>query len=69
MRKESRELTSDASHRFKQYTKAIDVWSIGCSTFTRTVVARSEMLTSFVQLAVIAEMISGRPLFPGRDCK
>lgn len=31
---------------FKQYTKAIDVWSVGC---------------------VLAEMITGRPLFPGRD--
>ncbi|KAJ7600919.1 mitogen activated protein kinase-like protein [Mycena floridula] len=31
---------------FKQYTKAIDVWSVGC---------------------VLAEMLSGKPLFPGRD--
>lgn len=31
---------------FKQYTKAIDVWSVGCIT---------------------AEMLTGRPLFPGRD--
>ncbi|KAK4049098.1 mitogen activated protein kinase [Microbotryomycetes sp. JL221] len=31
---------------FKQYTKAIDVWSVGC---------------------IIGEMISGKPLFPGRD--
>lgn len=31
---------------FKQYTKAIDVWSVGC---------------------ISAEMLTGRPLFPGRD--
>ncbi|CEH13969.1 mitogen-activated protein kinase [Ceraceosorus bombacis] len=31
---------------FKQYTKAIDVWAVGC---------------------ILAEMISQRPLFPGRD--
>ncbi|GAA94555.1 uncharacterized protein L969DRAFT_103018 [Mixia osmundae IAM 14324] len=31
---------------FKEYTKAIDVWSVG---------------------TVLAEMLSGRPLFPGRD--
>lgn len=32
---------------FKEYTRAIDIWSVGC---------------------VLAEMISGKPLFPGRDC-
>jgi len=31
---------------FKEYTKAIDIWSVGC---------------------VLAEMLSGKPLFPGRD--
>ncbi|EIM88650.1 Pkinase-domain-containing protein [Stereum hirsutum FP-91666 SS1] len=31
---------------FKEYTRAIDIWSVGC---------------------VLAEMISGKPLFPGRD--
>ncbi|KAG8945008.1 MAP kinase Pmk1 [Tulasnella sp. 424] len=31
---------------FKEYTRAIDIWSIGC---------------------VLAEMLSGKPLFPGRD--
>ncbi|KAG1865748.1 kinase-like domain-containing protein [Suillus tomentosus] len=31
---------------FKQYTKAIDVWSVGC---------------------ILAEMLSEKPLFPGRD--
>ncbi|BGO99518.1 mitogen activated protein kinase [Rhodotorula toruloides] len=31
---------------FKQYSKAIDIWSVGC---------------------ICAEMLSGRPLFPGRD--
>jgi mitogen-activated protein kinase 1/3 len=31
---------------FKEYTRAIDVWSVGC---------------------VLAEMLSGKPLFPGRD--
>ncbi|KAE8219580.1 hypothetical protein CF319_g6748 [Tilletia indica] len=31
---------------FKQYTKAIDVWAVGC---------------------IVAEMLTGRPLFPGRD--
>ena len=31
---------------FKQYTKAIDIWSVGC---------------------ILAEMLSGEPLFPGRD--
>ena len=31
---------------FKQYTKAIDVWSVGC---------------------ILAEMLNGKPLFPGRD--
>lgn len=33
---------------FKEYTRAIDMWSVGC---------------------VLAEMLSGKPLFPGRDCK
>lgn len=32
----------------QEYTKAIDVWSVGC---------------------ILAEMLSGKPLFPGRDCK
>ena len=31
----------------QQYTKAIDVWSVGC---------------------ILAEMLSGTPLFPGTDC-
>ena len=31
---------------FKEYTKAIDLWSVGC---------------------IFAEMLNGRPLFPGRD--
>ncbi|KAJ1978398.1 mitogen activated protein kinase [Dimargaris verticillata] len=31
---------------FKEYTKAIDVWSVGC---------------------ILAEMLSSKPLFPGRD--
>ncbi|KXN68118.1 MAP kinase 1 [Conidiobolus coronatus NRRL 28638] len=31
---------------FKEYTKAIDVWSVGC---------------------ILAEMLSAKPLFPGRD--
>lgn len=31
---------------FKQYTKAIDLWSVGC---------------------ILAEMSSGKPLFPGKD--
>lgn len=33
---------------FKEYTRAIDMWSVGC---------------------VLAEMLSGKPMFPGRDCK
>jgi serine/threonine protein kinase len=33
---------------FKEYTKAIDIWSVGC---------------------ILAEMLSGKPLFPGRDCE
>jgi len=33
---------------FKEYTKAIDIWSVGC---------------------ILAEMLSGKPLFPGKDCK
>jgi serine/threonine protein kinase len=32
---------------FKEYTRAIDMWSVGC---------------------VLAEMLNGKPLFPGRDC-
>ncbi|KAG1716817.1 hypothetical protein ID866_339 [Astraeus odoratus] len=31
---------------FKEYTRAIDMWSVGC---------------------VLAEMLNGKPLFPGRD--
>lgn len=31
---------------FKEYSKAIDVWAVGC---------------------ILAEILSGRPLFPGRD--
>ena len=51
-------LGSDASSRwyrapevtltFKEYTRAIDMWSVGC---------------------VLAEMLSGKPMFPGRDCE
>lgn len=33
---------------FKEYTRAIDIWSVGC---------------------ILAEMLSGKPLFPGHDCK
>jgi mitogen-activated protein kinase 7 len=33
---------------FKSYTKAIDVWSVGC---------------------IMAELLGGKPLFKGRDCK
>ena len=33
---------------FKEYTTAIDVWSVGC---------------------ILAEMLSGKPLFPGKDCE
>lgn len=33
---------------FKEYTRAIDIWSVGC---------------------ILAEMLSAKPLFPGRDCK
>src|ERR1700709_547245 len=33
---------------FSEYTKAIDVWSVGC---------------------ILAEMLSGKPLFPGKDCE
>ena len=33
---------------FKEYTKAIDVWSVGC---------------------ILAEMLNGKPLFPGKDCR
>jgi mitogen-activated protein kinase 1/3 len=33
---------------FKDYTKAIDVWSVGC---------------------ILAELLSRKPLFPGKDCK
>jgi mitogen-activated protein kinase 1/3 len=32
---------------FKEYRKAIDIWSVGC---------------------ILAEMLSGKPLFPGKDC-
>lgn len=38
---------SFVASRFKEYTFAIDVWSVGC---------------------ILAEMLSGKPLFPGRDC-
>lgn len=36
----------DNTRSFKEYTKAIDIWSVGC---------------------ILAEMLSGKPLFPGRD--
>lgn len=32
---------------FKEFTKAIDVWSVGC---------------------ILAEILTGKPLFPGKDC-
>lgn len=33
---------------FRNYTKAIDMWSVGC---------------------IMAELLGGKPLFKGRDCK
>ena len=39
-------LTPEIMLTFKQYTKAIDIWSVGC---------------------ILAEMLSGKPLFPDRD--
>lgn len=52
---------------FKQYTKAIDIWSVGCSELGFTLGAAWTLADLASRRAVIAEMISGRPLFPGRD--
>ncbi|SGY44494.1 BQ5605_C001g00165 [Microbotryum silenes-dioicae] len=58
---------------FKQYTKAIDIWSVGCSEYSYepAISPRGCFVThrTFFESAVIGEMISGRPLFPGRDCQ
>lgn len=61
---------ADEDSAFQEYTKAIDIWSVGCilaemsawnSSSTRRIVL------IFDEFQLIVRLVNGKPLFPGRD--
>lgn len=51
---------ADTRLAFQEYSKAIDVWSVGCILAE---MSESERPPS----AVLTAAVNGKPLFPGRD--
>ena len=61
---EREEVDADISKAFKEYTKAIDMWSVGCILAEMS--AYSAELHIMGELILSRQIVNGRPLFPGR---